>query len=515
MMLKMGPILRLHRVSGDGSAWSLGVLVVSDENPGPLRFDGAGDGSSDPEELWTGRRLFAWRYLIGAELSEEVRTLRYEVAGEVFRVALPAAGHPPRMAYASCNGFSSLKAMKGINDKNALWKHMTRAHRKQPLNLLMMGGDQVYADSLWEALPSMRDWAALGFAGGNAAQATASMKRDLEEFYFDLYVTRWSQPELRQVLASVPTIMMWDDHDLVDGWGSYPPERQNSPVFQQAIWPAAERAFRTFQLQLAPGEPSLATIGQGSGFSFGHVIGGTAIMALDMRSERRLDRVLSPEHWDRVFRWIESLPAVEHLILMSSIPVVYPGFDTLEKLLGLWPGQHELEDDLADHWTNRAHKGERLRLIHRLLRLAEEGLVRPTLISGDVHVAALGYIESTRSGPGRGSVINQLISSAIVHPSPPGAVVFALRHLFDSTDEIDRGIIGRMADFPGTQVRFVGKRNYLTIDPDSSANDYRLWVNWWAEGEEQPFVKVIHPLERKARSGTVAPQLPPDIDTAD
>ena len=33
------------------------------------------------------------------------------------------------------------------------------------------------------------------------------------------------------MLALVPTVAMWDDHDLIDGWGSYPAERQDCAVF--------------------------------------------------------------------------------------------------------------------------------------------------------------------------------------------------------------------------------------------------------------------------------------------
>ena len=219
-----------------------------------------------------------------------------------------------------------------------------------------------------------------------------------------------------------------------------------------------------FQQQLGPEEKSRSALAPERGFSFGHVVGRTAILGLDMRSERRIDQVLTPDHWEKVLAWMDGLEDVDHLLVMSSIPVVYPGFDTLEKILGLWPGQTELDDALADHWSTRSQKGERLRLIHRLLRIAEVGTIRPTMVSGDVHVAAIGYVESNRSGAGRGAAISQLISSGIVHPGPPGAVVFALRHLFDNRDEVDRGIVARMVGFRGTQVRFIGKRNFMTIE---------------------------------------------------
>jgi hypothetical protein len=45
-------------------------------------------------------------------------------------------------------------------------------------------------------------------------------------------------------------LMMWDDHDIFDGWGSYPEEQQNSPVYRD-IWEQAREHFRLFQLQAA------------------------------------------------------------------------------------------------------------------------------------------------------------------------------------------------------------------------------------------------------------------------
>ena len=69
---------------------------------------------------------------------------------------------------------------------------------------------------------------------------SATLAAAVNRFYFELYCKRWAQPQLAAMLASVPTIMMWDDHDIFDGWGSHPPARQRSPVFQ-GIFAAARR----------------------------------------------------------------------------------------------------------------------------------------------------------------------------------------------------------------------------------------------------------------------------------
>ena len=159
---------------------------------------------------------------------------------------------------------------------------------------------------------------------------------------------------------------------------------------------------------------------------------------------------------------------------------------------GIFPGQQELEDDLKDHWHSRTHKAERLRLVHRLLNFAEEKKTRVTLLSGDVHVGAVGVIESQRAGVknNHANIINQLTSSGIVHPAPPALMSFALDFLSRDSEQVDRSITASLIEFPGTRRRFIMARNWLGLEPDGE--DTRIWVNWYVEGEDDPYSKAIH-----------------------
>jgi phosphodiesterase/alkaline phosphatase D-like protein len=492
MTIHLGPILGFQGYDESKATWKLSAIIVADGTPPDLKTSSA-TKAIKPANLWTYKNKSVYRYDFSAKLQTAESTLTYEIAGKSYSIALPAKNIQPRLFYASCNGFSSLKVMKSVNDKNALWRDLLREHTNKPHHLFLMGGDQVYADSMWETVPTMKAWNLLTFDKGNAALFTRQMGAELEEFYFNLYCERWSQPEVAEVFARIPTLMMWDDHDIIDGWGSYPPARQNCAVYQ-GMFKIARKAFAVFQRHLPE---SVQADKLGYAYSWAHQIGKLAIVGLDMRTERSENRVMSPEHWDAVYDWIDALEDVEHLLVMSSIPVVYPGFDVVERLLGFVPGQQELEDDLRDHWNSRPHKGERLRLIHRLMALMTgERKIRPTLLSGDVHVAAAGVLESSRENAtnGKTPVINQLISSAIVHPGPPAVMLFALRYLFSEQDEVDRGIMARMTEFPGTKVSFIGKRNFLALQPDDATENARLWANWFIEGEKDPYTKVIHPV---------------------
>jgi len=392
--------------------------------------------------------------------------------------------------------------MKRIRNKNALWFDMAEKHRNpsrlSPFHVLLMGGDQVYADSMWETVKLIKDWASKSRKQQVAARFTSSMQDKVEEFYFSLYRDRWSQLEPADMLASIPTVMMWDDHDIFDGWGSYPKELQNCDVYQ-GIYQVARRYFQAFQLQIPPDEPHpMSLLDHGSqNLSMGFDLQTMALLVLDMRSERTLDTVMRDESWNAVEEWMQGQNYKKHLVIMASIPVVHPDFGLMESVLGFLPGQQELEDDLKDHWTSRTHKTERLRFIHRLLRFAREKNCRVTLISGDVHVGATGIIESKRvpDADRNSQVINQLTSSGIVHPAPPGIALFFLEKTGDAVEEVDRDVIARMLEFPGTRQRFISGRNWLGLEGDKKD---RLWACWYLEPDiagisQPPYTKVIHP----------------------
>lgn len=86
-----------------------------------------------------------------------------------------------------------------------------------------------------------------------------------------------------------------------------------------------------------------------------------------------------------------------------------------------------------------------------------------------------------------------------MHPGPNAVVLFCLKYLFDSADEVERGIVARMMEFPGNKSKFVGLRNFLSLEPDEADNDQgRIWANWITERKPgdsaYPLTKVIHPM---------------------
>eukprot|EP01035_Chromulina_nebulosa_P046349 gene46349-62777_t len=70
---------------------------------------------------------------------------------------VPAAGENARLAYAACNGFSSPDLAANTAEPFVLWAKLAAEHAAAPFSLLLMGGDQLYADAVL-ALKGVREW---------------------------------------------------------------------------------------------------------------------------------------------------------------------------------------------------------------------------------------------------------------------------------------------------------------------------------------------------------------------
>ena len=498
MAVVMGPVLSFR--GAEGNIWRLSAVVTVDGAGAADKLAWSANANlAQTKEVKpvllrkfaiTGNpAALALRYDLEVPQTGKEQQIFYRIGtAKACSFFVPAKGGAPQMAYASCNGFSDPKLMKKVGDKNRLWSLMSEKHEARPYHLLLLGGDQVYSDSIWAEVKKLKEWTDLDWEERTEAKF-APMQQAVEKFYFDVYTERWAQPEMARMLASVPSLMMWDDHDIFDGWGSYPKKQHECDVYQ-GIFRTAREYFRVFQLGIGPDEDRAGTLKGQEHFSFAHQVGNVGVLALDMRSERTQDQVMSLRSWNSVRDWMDSIKDCAHLLVLSSIPVVHPDFSSLEKFLGILPGQQELEDDLRDHWNNRAHRQERLRFIHRLFDFSAEKKCRVTLLSGDVHVAAVGLLQSDRSdAPVNARVINQLTSSGIVHPAPPGMVLYFLESVGDKVENVDRGVTAEMAEFPATYHRFIGARNWLSLEPDDKN---RIWANWHVEGEPKPYTKVVN-----------------------
>jgi hypothetical protein len=80
-------------------------------------------------------------------------------------------------------------------------------------DVLLLLGDQVYAD---ETSKATQRWLA---ARRNLADPPGDQVADYEE-YTRLYYESWLDPEVRWLLSTVPSCMIFDDHDVIDDWNT-------------------------------------------------------------------------------------------------------------------------------------------------------------------------------------------------------------------------------------------------------------------------------------------------------
>jgi len=412
----------------------------------------------------------------------------------------------PRVAFCSCNGFTNATA---LNDREplALWQHMQDLHAQEPFSLLIMGGDQLYCDDLARQSGTLaRLWAWLSPAErAKLKPKPAQLLKD----YFDHYLLGWVRYEagrrkvphtaMVRMMASVPSVMMWDDHDIFDGWGSYQAEPSKMPYHVEA-YAAARAAFEVYQIRGAVHNRSLLdrapTPSQPTShptpprhYTQGLRFGSLQILALDNRSHRTPERIMDDDQWQQVIDWLRrhasDAGAGEcSLLVVAPVPVVYRRFaDWVSET----PGEHGGEDDLRDHWNHRNHQGERNRLIAHLfdaLRFADKssGFARVTLLSGDVHIGAMGFLERTDTQTEQAEIA-QVISSAIVHPEPGPMAWAGVRAISSDTDYHIQGqaVVAKMAPPVGAGSgadKYLRCRNFVWLKP---GNDGKLWVNWECE----------------------------------
>jgi PhoD-like phosphatase len=318
--------------------------------------------------------------------------------------------------------------------------------------LLLLIGDQVYADEVspgtLELIRGRRD---LNSPPGEEVL-------DLDEYAW-LYREAWSPPALRWLLSTIPTAMIFDDHDVHDDWNisdswvremrakpwwlerivaalsSYwvyqhlgnlsPAELQEDDLYQQVLRAEdAEPLLREFALAADREEG-------GSLWSFSRDVAGSRLLVIDSREGRVLEsghrQMLDEQEW----RWAEERMSgsFNHILLVSTLPVLLP------------PAVHYLEawsEAVCDGaWGRRCVSlGEKLRRgldlehwaafqesFHRLINLlgqvasGRRGAAPASivLLGGDVHQAYVDEVTFKHRNDVR-SRVYQAVCSPFRHP---------------------------------------------------------------------------------------------------
>ncbi|EJD46069.1 hypothetical protein AURDEDRAFT_63375 [Auricularia subglabra TFB-10046 SS5] len=477
-----------------------------------------------------------WRFMLRIPLGSHDMAIQYQVNGGLpLEFHVPARGENMRIAAYSCNGFSA-----GVNPDDfrgpgfssgydPVWMDLLEHHNTKPFHVLIGGGDQLYCDSIVRE-PELQPWVTEKDAlVKKNITVTEELRYAVDRFYFSHYCTSFRTGAFARANSTIPMLNMLDDHDLIDGFGSYPDELQMAPIFR-LIGSRGYFFFLLFQCFVVPELDGINPM-PGSHVFKSTIIGGPgpyvpfpshsalsimgpnlAMLLLDCRAERRREQVCSNEEYERVFKAVLALPEqVDHLIVQLGIPIAYPRMNFLETalssrmnplialsrsgtfakgMINKFNADAELLDDLNDHWTAKGHKSERNWLIEQMQTVALSKKMRVTFLSGDVHCAAVGQFKTlargktaeVQAGKDHRWMLN-IVSSAIVNTPPPAAVLTMVGILADKKHktmhhvETDEKMVPIFAKDPTTgnpskNGKYVmGKRNYSIIERDAATAD--------------------------------------------
>jgi hypothetical protein len=339
---------------------------------------------------------------------------------------------------------------------DALLALVQRMRRRAPAawpDALLLLGDQVYAD---EVSPDVRARIARrrGLDGGARAEVA-----DFEEYTW-LYHESFGDPAIRWLLSTVPSAMIFDDHDVHDDWNTSAAWVRD--IRAESWW--EERilgAYASYWIYQHLGNLSPAELAQdgllarvraadgdaaplvrafarkaheevaGTRWSYRRDFGRTRLLVLDSRAGRVLDEQQRQMLSDAEWAWVteQTRGDFDHLLIATSLPVLLAsGLHHLEAwseavcggAWGAWAARlaERLRQGLdLEHW---AAFGGCFETMSRLLREVGSGQrgaapASIVLLSGDVHHAYLAEAGFPRSA-GVTSAIVQAVCSPVRNP---------------------------------------------------------------------------------------------------
>ena len=514
------PELDLSQVEDEG-----GLFTSSQDKSGKAtrlsRQDGEKVGRFKEvkgHRLHAERGLTFWRFNIEVQLGLYEERIAYRINnGPAVGFWVPGKDQMMNIMFHSCNGFSLSVDPNNFSGPDPLWRDVLNNHQQRPFHVMIGGGDQIYNDAAMRDTRYFKEWLEMKNPEHKyTTPFSEAMQDDLENFYLHRYAMWFSQGLFGMANSQIPMINIWDDHDIIDGYGSYPHHFMSCPVFT-GLGAVAFKYYMLFQHQSLPterteDEPSWIRgasrgpyINQFSRSVYMSLGNDVAFVGLDCRTERLRDEVLSDESYkiitERLYQEIQK-GQVRHLIVLLGIPIAYPRMTFAENILtsramdpikalartgimggvlNKFDGGVEVLDDLDDHWTAKHHKIERNWLIQDLQDFAADKSVRVTILGGDVHLAAIGefYTKKKLSVPKDRDhrYTPNIISSAIVNTPPPETMADFLNkrnkvhHLDDMTDEDMIPLFTYDVDGKSrNNHHLLPRRNYCMIRPYISGN---------------------------------------------
>ncbi|KAJ5777202.1 Alkaline phosphatase D-like protein [Penicillium odoratum] len=400
-----GPLINLKNMHFDSTPmWNGSVLIVTkpgQDEPqlhlrqvGPLSSEGQHQSSTNqtvsPLKLYQDLNKTFWRFSLNVPVESWEALWEYDIPGlynesgeqvnSPWTFVVPAEDQSMRIMFHSCNGFSvgtDMDAWVGPN----LWNDVLRVHAKKPFHVMVGGGDQIYNDGIRVDGP-LKPWTAIGNPHKRRTHDfNEKMRAECDDYYYANYVRWYNTEPFRAANGRIPQVNIWDDHDIIDGFGSYTDHFMKCAVFR-GIGGVAFKYYCLFQHHVAPPKSTFTTdapqtmhavngtagvdprqlentfvlenqpeddswiVGKRPGpyveersrslyMRFGKRI---AFVGLDARTERTRHQVNYEDTYDLIFQRLQQEIAaangdIKHLVVLLGVPIAYPRLAWLENIL--------------------------------------------------------------------------------------------------------------------------------------------------------------------------------------
>lgn len=289
---------------------------------------------------------------------------------------------------------------------------------------VIAGGDQVYVDSSVKKLDIWR-WLIRNKNRFKHYYPNRESELIKEFVYYYRYIYRkyWSGEELLDLFSSYPVYMIWDDHEIMDGWGSYSDDELSDKLdtwlewenkglnlfLARAMFKAAKRVYYEYQHSHNP-----STNANVWDYSFDRK--GVGFYCLDMRGAHQFkkggtDNLLGKKQMSRFKSWLSKSAADNKaLFVVSPVPVLHWS-STVVNVADI----STAKDDFRDEWDHESNHTERNILLDAVFEASEKHDIPIVFLSGDVHCAASFKLSRPKSG-GR---VYQLTSSGVTRKPAP------------------------------------------------------------------------------------------------
>ncbi len=374
----------------------------------------------------------------------------------VIRTLPDSPEHPVRVAFGSCRFAQPEDAQRraevGFCALSALANRLREKPVRERPEALLLLGDQIYAD---ETTDRTQAWLR---QRRDLSQPPGVEVADYEE-YTHLYQDSWSEPEVRWLFSTVPTSMIFDDHDVRDDWNTSETWRQEmatKPWWDQRVrgalasyWvyqhlgnlgPEALAKDEVYRQVLAlRGADARELLEQHAKvwdtevgerkharWSFCRDFGPVRLLVVDTRAGRILSGGQRKMVDEEEFAWIAAQAQgagteYRHLLVGSSLPWLMPpvvhNFHSRNEFSCRRPGwRGRLAERIRqlgdfDHWSAFRESFERLSAVLHQAAARTPGTV--AVLSGDVHHSYVARTTNTGVVP-----VHQLVCSPFRNAEP-------------------------------------------------------------------------------------------------